>query len=130
MVNINKVIDRIEEKGYKKGKFCTDVLGVPRQYLDEIVRGKRNINNVTEEMVFQMAEALDTSVEYLNDLTDDPTPDFLIRSAGTLRDKIQNEVTAKLNKMTDDQKKLLERILKMSPEDAKKVLAMLDLMEG
>lgn len=130
MVNINKVIARIEEKGYKKGKFCTDVLGVPRQYLDEIARGKRNINNVSEEMVFQMAEALDTSFEYLTDLTDDPAPDYLLRSAGTLQDRLQNEIITHYNAMSEEQRELLNLIIQMDSDEAKKALAVLRAMRG
>lgn len=130
MVNINKVIARIEEKGLKKGKFCTDALGVPRQYLDELARGKRNVNNVPEEMIFQMAEALGTSFEYLTDLTDDPAPDFLLRTAGTLQDKLQNEIIARYNTMTEDQRELLNLIIKMDPNEAKKALAVLRAIKG
>jgi hypothetical protein len=85
---------------------------------------------MSEERVFKIAEILGTSFEYLMDMTDDPNPNFLLNTAGTLQDKIQNEVITKLDGMTDDQRKLLERVLKMSPEKTKKVLAMLDLIEG
>jgi transcriptional regulator with XRE-family HTH domain len=100
--------------------------GLHRSYLNNVESGK---STMSEERVFEVAEMLGTSFEYLMDLTDDPNPNFLLNTAGTLQDKIQNEVITKLDGMTDDQRKLLERVLKMSPEETKKVLAMLDLME-
>lgn len=126
MVNISKIRTIAKEKGLKIGKIC-ESLGVNHTYLSNVEHGK---NTMSEERVFKIAEILGTSFEYLMDMTDDPNPNFLLNTAGTLQDKIQNEVITKLDGMTDDQRKLLERVLKMSPEETKKVLAMLDLMEG
>lgn len=124
--NIGKIKEIAKSKGIKI-KFICSQLGLSETYLSNVKNGK---DRMTEERLFKIAEILGTSFEYLTDMTDDPEPDFIIRTAGTLQDKLQNEVITKMNSMTDEQKKLIGMVLKMSPEETKKVLAMLDLMEG
>lgn len=125
-VNIGKIKEMAKTKGIKI-KFICSQLGLSETYLSNVKNGK---DRMTEERLFKIAEILGTSFEYLTDMTDDPEPDFIIRAAGTLQDRLQNEVITKMNSMTDEQKKLIGMVLKMSPEETKKVLAMLDLMEG
>ena len=125
-VNIGKIKELAKSRGIKI-KFICSQLGLSETYLSNVKNGK---DRMTEERLFKIAEILGTSFEYLTDMTDDPEPDFIIRTAGTLQDKLQNEVITKMNSMTEEQKKLIGMILKMSPEETKKVLAMLDLMEG
>ena len=125
-VNIGKIKELAKSRGIKI-KFICSQLGLSETYLSNVKNGK---DRMTEERLFKIAEILGTSFEYLTDMTDDPEPDFIIRTAGTLQDKLQNEVITKMNSMTDEQKKLIGMVLKMSPEETKKVLAMLDLMEG
>ena len=125
-VNIGKIKELAKSRGIKI-KFICSQLGLSETYLSNVKNGK---DRMTEERLFKIAKILGTSFEYLTDMTDDPEPDFIIRTAGTLQDKLQNEVITKMNSMTEEQKKLIGMILKMSPEETKKVLAMLDLMEG
>lgn len=125
-VNIGKIKELAKSRGIKI-KFICSQLGLSETYLSNVKNGK---DRMTEERLFKIAEILGTSFEYLTDMTDDPEPDFIIRTAGTLQDKLQNEVITKMNSMTEEQKKLIGMILKMSPEETKKVLAMLGLMEG
>ena len=125
-VNIGKIKELAKSRGIKI-KFICSQLGLSETYLSNVKNGK---DRMTEERLFKIAEILGTTFEYLTDMTDDPEPDFIIRTAGTLQDKLQNEVITKMNSMTEEQKKLIGMILKMSPEETKKVLAMLGLMEG
>lgn len=128
MFNINKAVNLIEANGLKKGKFCTDKLGVPRQYLDELERGKRKIENVPEDVVFKMARELGTSFEYLMDVTDDPDPDFLIKATESLEERIVHEVMIKLAEIPEEHKETLSRLLNLPDEDFEKAMQMLNLI--
>lgn len=129
MFNINKAVNLIEANGLKKGKFCTDKLGVPRQYLDELERGKRKIENVPEEVVLKMARELGTSFEYLMDITDDPDPNFLIKATESIEERIVHEVMAKLAEMTSKEKEDLSGLLNLPPEEFKRAMDMINLMQ-
>lgn len=128
MFNINKAVSMIEANGFKKGKFCTDKLGVPRQYLDELERGKRKIENVPEDVVFKMARELGTSFEYLMDITDDPDPNFLAKASESLEERIVHEVMYKLAEMTSEEKEDLSGLLNLPPEEFKRALDMVNLL--
>lgn len=128
MFNINKAVNLIEANGLKKGKFCTDKLGVPRQYLDELERGKRKIENVPEDIVFKMARELGTSFEYLMDITDDPDPNFLLRETESLEERIVHEVMYKLAEMPEEQKETLSSLLNLPADEFKRSMDMLNLM--
>lgn len=128
MLNINRVISKIEEKGYKKGKFCTDILHIPREYLSEIARGKRSANNVPEEIVFQMAEVLETSFEYLMDMTDDPDPKFLLNLTLTTQEKLLAEVADRVNKMTEKQARIIKKLLDLPSDKQDKVFEAVEMM--
>lgn len=128
MFNINKAVSLIEANGLKKGKFCTDKLNVPRQYLDELERGKRKVENVPEEVVLKMARELGTSFEYLMDMTDDPDPNFLIRLTESTEERIVHEVMGKLADMPEDQKETLSRLLALPPDEFRRAMDMLNLM--
>lgn len=125
-VNIGKIKELAKSRGIKI-KFICSQLGLSETYLSNVKNGK---DRMTEERLFKIAEILGTSFEYLTDMTEDPEPDFILRTAGALQDKLQNEIITKMNTLTEEQKKLIGMILNMSPEETKKVLAMLDLMEG
>lgn len=128
MFNINKAISLIEANGLKKGKFCTDKLGVPRQYLDELERGKRKIENVPEDVVLKMARELGTSFEYLMDITDDPDPNFLAKTSESLEERIVHEVMYKLAEMTSEEKEDLSGLLNLPPEEFKRALDMVNIL--
>lgn len=115
-VNIGKIKELAKSRGIKI-KFICSQLGLSETYLSNVKNGK---DRMTEERLFKIAKILGTSFEYLTDMTDDPEPDFIIRTAGTLQDKLQNEVITKMNSTTEEQKKLIGMILKMSPEETKK----------
>ena len=128
MFNINKAVNLIEANGLKKGKFCTDKLGVPRQYLDELERGKRKIENVPEDIVFKMARELGTSFEYLMDITDDPDPNFLLKETESLEERIVHEVMYKLAEIPEEHKESLSRLFQLPDEEFRRAMDMLNLM--
>ena len=125
-VNIGKIKELAKSKGIKI-KFICSQLGLSETYLSNVKNGK---DRMTEERLFKIAEILGTSFEYLTDMTDDPEPDFIIRTAGTLQDRLQNEIVARYNTMTEDQRELLDLIINMDSNEAKKALAVLRAIKG
>lgn len=70
MVNISKIKDMCKTRGIKQGYLCSQ-LGVGYTYLNDVANGK---NRMTDDRLAKIAEILGTSVAYLNDETDDPSP--------------------------------------------------------
>lgn len=67
LCNINKIKDLIKSKGLKVGSVCEKV-GVCRTFLTDVEKGKCGMS---DERLHKFAEILGTTVEYLNDETDD-----------------------------------------------------------
>lgn len=118
MVNIPKIRALCKEKGIKMSYIC-EQLGLARNYLNNVEKGQ---NTMSEERVLTVARILGTSFEYLMDITDDPEPNFLKRSAETMEEKIIHEVTEKVFTMPKDQLETLYEMLGQSEEDFKRTL--------
>lgn len=116
MLNVHKAVELIEANNFKIGGFCTDKLGVPRQYFPELLRGKRKIENVPDELIFTMAKELGTSYEYLTDLTDDPAPDFIGRLAESTQERLKREVIDKVSAMSTAELETLKILLNLPAE--------------
>lgn len=122
MLNVHKVITLIKANNLKIGSFCTDRLGVPRQYLPELSRGKRKLENVPDELIFTIAKELGTSYEYLTDQTDDPLPNYIGRLAETTLDRLKREVSDVIAAMPQDELELLHEWLEYSPEKREHII--------
>lgn len=117
MVNVSKIRDLCSERGIKL-VFLIEKLGLKsRTYFQDIEKSGRDISLDRLEII---ADTLGTTVEYLTDQTDDPSkekkPSFISDETWT---KIKNDPSAL---------KLLEMILKMSPEQRDKFEKILEEM--
>jgi transcriptional regulator with XRE-family HTH domain len=126
-MNIQKVKALADAQGIKYGKVC-EAVGKKHTYLNDISKGI--IKNVPEENVLTIARFLGTSFEYLMDITDDPEPDFLMRSAESLDNQIVNEMIRRLTAMPTEQQETVSRLLKLPDNEFQRALNMLNLMWG
>lgn len=123
MVNINKVFDLINKSGLKKESICEQI-GKNRFYLNDVKRGK---SSMSEETALQLASILGTSFEYLIDLTDDPEPNFIGRTAEALHDKV-SLILASVAVMSDEEQEILHKLVALPEEKRAKMLAAIDMM--
>ena len=123
MVNINKVFELINKSGLKKESICEQI-GKSRFYLNDVKRGK---SSMSEETAIQLASILGTSFEYLIDLTDDPDPNFIGRTAEALHDKV-SLILASVAAMSDDEQEILHKLVALPEEKRAKMLAAIDMM--
>ena len=123
MVNINKVFDLINKSGLKKESICEQI-GKSRFYLNDVKRGK---SSMSEETALQLASILGTSFEYLIDLTDDPEPNFIGRTAEALHDKV-SLILASVAAMSDEEQEILHKLVALPEEKRAKLLAAIDMM--
>lgn len=130
MFNVHKTVNLIEKYGYKKGKFCTDKLGVPRQYLDELERGKRKIENVPDDLICKIAQELSTTYEYLTDQTDNPLPTLeqLADMAETLEEQIVQDVMGKLAEIPEDRRETFRKLVTLPDDEFERAMDMLELL--
>ena len=126
-MNIQKVKALADAQGIKYGKVC-EAVGKKHTYLNDIAKGI--IKNVPEENVLTIARFLGTSFEYLMDITDDPEPDFIARSAESLENQIVNEMIYRLTAMPAEQQETVSRLLKLPDNEFQRALNMLNLMWG
>lgn len=125
MVNVTKIRSLCKDKGIKMSYVC-EQLGLARNYLNNVESGK---NTMSEERILTVARILGTSFEYLTDLTDDPDPNFIKRSAETLEEKIIHEVMEKVFVMPKEQLETLYKMFGQSDEDFARTMEVIKAMQ-
>ena len=101
--------------------------GLHRSYLNNVESGK---STMSEERVFEVAEILGTSFEYLMDMTDDPNPNFIQNLAMTTQEKLLSEVTLRMNTLTERQAETIKKLLDLPADKLDKVLEAVKMMIG
>lgn len=124
MVNISKIKDLAKSKGISVTYIC-EQFGTGRGYLNDVARGK---NSMSEDRVYTAAKILGTSFEYLMDITDDPDPNYLIKTTESLEERIVHEVMYKLAEIPEEQKETLSGLLNLPPDEFKRAMDMLNLL--
>ena len=69
-VNVDRIKELAKSNGITLKYFC-DLFGKKRTYLSDVRSGN---NKMDAEELLRIAEVLGTTIEYLTDLTDDPSP--------------------------------------------------------
>jgi transcriptional regulator with XRE-family HTH domain len=70
MCNIDRIKNLARQKGVKIKYICAQ-LGLAETYLSNVKNGK---DRMTQDRLEQIADILGTTIEYLTDQTDDPSP--------------------------------------------------------
>jgi transcriptional regulator with XRE-family HTH domain len=97
-VNVEKVKDIAKKQGVSM-KYLCDLFGKDRMWLANVRRGNAKI---TDEQVSVIANALGTTVEYLTDQTDDPSPKE--KDPIQALDEVESAVIEILRGMTRDER--------------------------
>ncbi len=105
---INRIIELAKARGLKQTYLCSQ-LGLERSWLQNV---KRHNSIISDERLIQLADILDTTVEYLKGETDDPTPD----------NKKSPSITDELLKRSDINE-LLELYNSFSPKEQEQILS-------
>ena len=106
MCNIDKIKSLAREKGVKIKYICAQ-LGLAETYLSNVKNGK---DRMTQDRLEQIADILETTVEYLTDETDDPSPKE--KEPVTALDEVESAVIEILRGMTVREKLELIEYLK------------------
>lgn len=106
MCNIDKIKSLAREKGVKIKYICAQ-LGLAETYLSNVKNGK---DRMTQDRLEQIADILETTVEYLTDETDDPSPKE--KEPVTALDEVESAVIEILRGMTVQEKLELIEYLK------------------
>lgn len=126
MVNVDKIRYLSKNKGIKIGYIC-EQLGVNHTYLANVACGK---NTMSDERIYQTAQILGTSFEYLTDITDDPDPKYMSKLIMSTQEKLVQAMTERSNKLSSDDAKTLLNVMEQSDEDFSKTIAVLKAMQG
>ena len=124
MVNISKIRNLCKEKGIKMSFLC-EQFGLARNYLNNVESGKATMS---QERIFTVARILGTSFEYLTDITDDPDPNFLARSAQSIEEKLIQLFMQRVFLLQPEQLQILETLLNQSEEDFIRTLDVIKAM--
>ena len=124
MVNIAKIRNLCKEKGIKMSFLC-DQFGLHRSYFNNIERGKATMS---EERIYTVARILGTSFEYLTDITDDPDPNFLARSAQSMEEKLIQLFMQRVFALQPEQLQIIEKLLEQSDEEFSRSLDVIKAM--
>lgn len=126
MVNINKIKELAKKKGISITYICKQ-FDVGPGYLNDVARGR---NTMSDERIYQTAQILGTSFEYLTDITDDPDPIYMSKLIMSTQEKLVQAMTERSNKLSSDDAKTLLNVMEQSEEDFSKTIAVLKAMQG
>lgn len=100
MVNVTKIEMLIKEKGWSKSYFCS-LFSKNRGWIRD---WKQGVGLPDENTLQAIADKLDTTVDYLTDKTEQ-----------------KNKPTTKSDELSEENRKRLELIKALSPEDQKRI---------
>lgn len=126
MVNVNRIKTLAKSKGIKIGFICEN-LGVNHTYLSNVATGK---NTMSDERIFKVAKILDTTYEYLTDMTDDPAPDSAAKKAESPEERLIHTVIERVMQLPPEQVEILQGVFEDSPETFEKLLSVWKVMRG
>ena len=124
MVNIDKIKTLAKSKGISVSFIC-EQFGTARGYLNDIARGK---NSMSDDRIFKVARLLDTTYDYLTDLTDDPDPNYAAKQAESPEEKLIHLFIEKVMRLDPEQKETLEKIFSMEDDDLDHILSVLKVI--
>ena len=134
MVNIDKIKTLAKSKGISISFIC-EQFGAGRGYLNDIARGK---NTMSDDRIHKVARMLDTTYDYLVDLTDDPDPRYAAKNAESPEEKLIHQFIEKVYRLTPEQIENAETLLNSeeiqymikSKEELDRILSVVKAMRG
>ena len=126
MVNINRIKDLAKSKGISITYIC-EQFGAGRGYLNDVARGK---NTMSDERIFKVAKILDTTYEYLTDMTDDPAPDSAAKKAESPEERLIHTVIERVMQLPPEQVEILQNVFESKEEDFTRAMSVLKAMKG
>jgi transcriptional regulator with XRE-family HTH domain len=126
MVNIDKIKTLAKSKGISISFIC-EQFGAGRGYLNDIARGK---NSMSDDRIFKIAKILNTTYDYLTDLTDNPDPNYAAKQAESPEEKLIHKFIERTMTMTGDQIDTLDKIFSMPDDDLDHILSVLKVING
>jgi hypothetical protein len=85
---------------------------------------------MTDERLFKIAQILNTTYDYLTDLTDDPDPNYAAKNAESPEEKLIHLFIEKVMRLDQEQKETLEKIFSLEDEDLDHILSVLKVING
>lgn len=125
MVNINRIKDLAKSKGISITYIC-EQFGAGRGYLNDVARGK---NTMSDERIFKVAKILDTTYEYLTDMTDDPAPDSAAKKAESPEERLIHTVIERVMQLPPEQVEILQGVFESKEEDFTRAMSVLKAMK-
>lgn len=83
---------------------------------------------MSDDRIFKVARILDTTFDYLTDLTDDPSPNYADKQAESPEEKLINKFIERTMTMTADQIDTLDKIFSMEEDDFTHALSVLKVI--
>ena len=113
MVNVDKIKAMAKKQGITVTFLCQKC-GMDRGYLNDVA--KRG-GKMPDDRILKIAEALDTSYEYLTDQIDDPTPPTINKdSLSSQEEVVVNHMVEVLREVNEEQRQILTNVL-LLPSD-------------
>ena len=134
MANIDKIKALAKSKGITISHIC-DQFGVGRGYLNDVARGK---NQMSDERIHKVARMLNTTYDYLVDLTDDPDPNYAAKNAESPEEKLIHQFITKVYELTPEQIENAETLINSEElqymisdkEELDRILSVVKAMRG
>lgn len=113
----------------KTMRFFNNKLGKNRSFLSNVLTGS---DKITRDELQVVADGLNTTMDYLLGLTDDPNPptSTLADEAETHEEKLLQLLMEKLPEISEEAKNALEKLLSMPTEDLERTVKAVSALIG
>lgn len=124
MLNINKIKELAKKNDVTITHICEQFNAGP-EYLDDVSCGKITMS---DDRIFKIAHMLNTTYEYLTDMTDDPDLNYASKQAESPEEKLIHAVIERVMQLPLDQVEVLQSVFDSNEENFDRIISALKSM--
>lgn len=126
MVNYEKIRSLAKQRGITIAHICRE-LGHNHTYINSM---EKRGYDLPEESILTIAKLLNTSYQYLVDMTDTSDPDYLVKEAGSAAERIVLEIMNRIGELNENQMETLLHLVSLPDEQFVKVIEAIELLRN
>ena len=126
MVNYERIRTLAKQRGITIAHICRE-LGHNHTYINSM---EKRGYDLPEEAIFTVAKLLNTSYQYLVELTDNPDPHYLVKAAESVGEKIVLRSLELIGELSEKQLETYLNLLSLPAEQFSKVIEVIEMLRN
>lgn len=126
MVNYEKIRSLAKQRGITIAHICRE-LGHNHTYINSM---EKRGYDLPEESILTIAKLLNTTYQYLVDMTDNPDPHYLVKEAESVGEKIVLRSMELIGELSEKQLETYLNLLSLPAEQFSKVIEAIEMLRN